>query len=493
MNSRPTHPDPATLLSRRVREFLDTHRDDRAQPDAVGARSPWPGRPSRGPTVRHDRTQGIPPRPVSLWPEHTPETVTDRRRQGVATLADLRQLTPPAPPAVGIPIQVLITALIEAAPAVHDQPPRRQHTVLDETAARHHLDPDEFASLAGDVGTVIARARPPSGPQATRGKASLNALHAANLPCATETALARAHLRWAATIATPDLPRLWMTINGITNGIPAPVMLTVPATTHGPIATIQPTRDDLIGWYGIRDAVHHLDATVHAAADGRRWVTTATPGRENVLLALGLLDLTHPAAAAELARTGPTHLHLADIRSLLDRLPTPAGPADLSDAALKAVSDRNHWLIGTPDERTHRELVERHLPTALDDTVRARLAAGDTTTLAAALHAVAPTDTDLDRHVWRTEPRALDAVHTRQLLNETSREALERFADWQIHPHPSRAAALAARFPDRAIRRGLALTPDQLTRPDLDIAASVPAAPAAPAAEIPRPSVGPEL
>ncbi|WP_131786678.1 hypothetical protein, partial [Protofrankia symbiont of Coriaria ruscifolia] len=59
-----------------------------------------------------------------------------------------------------------------------------------------------------------------------------------------------------------------------------------------------------------------------------------------------------------------------------------------------------------------------------------------------------PTDADLDRHVWRTEARALDAVHTRQLLNATSREALARFADWHIHPHPSRATALLARFPD---------------------------------------------
>jgi hypothetical protein len=143
-------------------------------------------------------------------------------------------------------------------------------------------------------------------------------------------------------------------------------------------------------------------------------------------------------------------------------LPAVESVGELSDGALKAVCDRNGWLLGTADERTYRELVERHITSALDDDVRADLAAGDTTTLTAALTTHAPSDQDLDQAAWRHDPPAARAVQSRQLLDLSSREAIHRFAGLQIEPRPSRAAALLARFPDRVSQRGLHVDPRDL-------------------------------
>ncbi|MCM3886818.1 hypothetical protein ND747_24765 [Frankia sp. R82] len=154
---------------------------------------------------------------------------------------------------------------------------------------------------------------------------------------------------------------------------------------------------------------------------------------------------------------------------------------------IKAICDRNGWLLGTPDERHHRELVERTLPDVMTSEIRTRLAHGDTATLAYALHQAPPTDTDLDARTWRWNPGRHRRLQVRQLLGEASREAHVRFADWHITAHPSRAVAFLARFPDRIIRRGLTVHPEPPTpsaplrpTPEPPPAASPPAAPPLP-------------
>ncbi len=128
---------------------------------------------------------------------------------------------------------------------------------------------------------------------------------------------------------------------------------------------------------------------------------------------------------------------------------------DLSDDALKAVCDRNNWLLGTADERTHRELVERSLPTAVTAEVRARLAEGDTNALGVAIIKVAPSDAVLDHANWRRDPPSFEAGQRRQLLGLASREALHRFVGLDVRPRASFAVALAARFPDRVADQAL--------------------------------------
>ncbi|EFC82840.1 hypothetical protein FrEUN1fDRAFT_4037 [Parafrankia sp. EUN1f] len=366
---------------------------------------------------------------------------------------------------------MLLAALTEVAARAHNQPARDQLTALRRIATQHRLDANQLAKLAADVGTLIGRAGYPArsrpGRRPTNGKPSLNALRGANLPPALDTHLARTHLRWASATSDPDLPRLWILANGLTHGAPARTMLTVPATVHEPAARLRPSRDDLIGWYAARDAVGELDAAVRTAREGRQWLTASRLGRgqrDDVLLGLGILDITHPGLASALAIRGPGTVRMAELRHHAERLPLPTHILDLSDVALKAVCDRNGWLLGTPDERQAREIVERGLPDALTDRVRAQLADGDLTALARAVADVAPTDQDLDRRHWRWDPAASDAVQVRQLLGEASREAHARFADWHIEPRPTRAAALLARFPERTVR-AVALTVAELAAP----------------------------
>jgi hypothetical protein len=459
-------PGKPTTIGRRVWDFFDHLDTQHAHGDLAGARSPWTGTASRpGRSARHDRTEGIPPRTLSMWPNHTPPPPADaaeRRRRANRITRDLETLPPPPAPALAT-APGLTAALAQIARAVHDQPPGRQRRAIDKAARDHRVDPDLLMRVAAGVGTLITRSRGPD--PARHGRPSLNALHDANIPLALDTYLARAQLRHSRLFSDPDLPRLWMTVNGLTHAVPANVLLTIPATNHGPIATVRPTRDDLVGWHGIHDALHELDAVVTAAAEGRSWLagTTRRQSADDALLAVGIMNLTHPVLAAELARDSAATVSLADIRRLAGRLPAPVHPIHLSDAAVKAHCDRAGYLLGTPDERTHRELIERHLPPAVTRHVRARLAAGDTTALTQALRAVAPTDSDLDRHVWRHNPPQPGAVHLRHLLGEASREALRRFAGHDIHPHPSRAVALLARYPERTLHTGLRLTADQLT------------------------------
>jgi hypothetical protein len=85
--------------------------------------------------------------------------------------------------------------------------------------------------------------------------------------------------------------------------------------------------------------------------------------------------LTEPTLAATMARHGPGQVTLP--RARLAAGPTPTGVLDLSDAALKAMCDQTSWLLGSPSERTQRELVQRDVRQAGTDGLRERLADSD--------------------------------------------------------------------------------------------------------------------
>jgi hypothetical protein len=438
--------------------FQSYHESSHSEaPADVGTgRSPWAGHPVTA-HDRHDRTLGIPPRQVSMWPG-VESTVDISGKASPAAVAEVLRETPQPLPPAGVPPDRLAAALADFASHAHGKQARIQAGALAHAARRHDLDPDEFGRLAREVGRMIAKTTHRSN-RDLAGERALNALAGANLTLACELYFARAHLARSAVISDPDLPRLWILANGLTHAVPAEVLLTVPARSAGPAAVILPRHDDLVSWKGISAAVHHLDATLAAAAAGRTWLRRATDTPVNRLTALGLLDLTHPAEAARLAARGAAGVTIDDIRAVVHSTAVPTDLTDLSDPALKAVCDRNGWLHGTPDERTDRELLERTLPAA-GSTARADLARGpDLTTVLRS----APSDDDLDLTTWRNRPVVPAAAHTRQLLNIASREVLTRFADVNITPHLTRAAALAARYPDRIARQTLATTSNDLT------------------------------
>jgi hypothetical protein len=460
-------------LGRRAWDWFSTYDGSTtARADVEQAHSPWAGH-SFTAKDRHDRTLGIPAREVSMWPHHQPtleqpaqrSAVQDARRQRANRIIEDLRAIPDPPSPTDIPPTLLAELLTELAPLVYARSPTEQISALSEVAHRYEIPPTTLLALARDTGTMIAKTThqpPPDVP----GEASLNRLLHADLSFASELLLARARLAWAATHSDPDLPRLWILANALHHGISAQVVFTEPAHSSGPLARVIPRHDDLVGWHGIRAALDHLEATVHAVEEARQWLPTAADSAHNRLLALGILHLSHPRSAYQLTRDGPAAIQLADLRYVAGRLPAPKHVIDLADAALKAACDRNNWLLGTADERTQRELVERRLPAALTDDVRARLAAGDTRALTEAITREAPTDLALDRANWRHDPPALDAEQRRQLLDVASREALHRFAGLEIHPHRSKAAAIVARFPDRLAGRGFRAYPDQLLRAD---------------------------
>ncbi|MCK9895013.1 hypothetical protein [Frankia sp. AgB32] len=478
-------------LGRRDHGFFDREGSPRGQRDLAHARLPWTGtRPRRvGSATVHDRTLGL-SRTTTMWPAHTPPALArgrDIRRRAADIINDLRTHPRPDPTRPTVAPGRLLPALHETATHVRGKPARGQLAVVRRIAVSHRLESAMFLDVAFGVGTLIARASAPPAagrrvvrPGRAEGRASLNALHGANLPLALDTYLARAHLRDSIPVADPDLPRLWLLANALTHGIPAEVILTEPAAVHGPDAAIHPQRADLVGWHGMSHAVAELDAAVLTAAEGRRWLAHAQPGRgDTVLLALGVLHATHPTLAAQLVLRGPGQVRLADLQTVAHRFPPPAHPVELTDTALKAVCDRNGWLLGTPDERHHRELVERVLPDTMTGEIRSRLAHGDSAALADAVRHAAPSDADLDARTHRWDPAAEDAVQVRQLLGEASREAHARFAGWHITPHPTRAVAFLGRFPDRVLRRALAVDPQELRPPT----------PAGPAPPRPEPSI----
>jgi hypothetical protein len=448
-----------------------------APADLEAATSPWAGHPITA-KDRHDRTLGIPARDICMWPSADTaspsgrtmsDSVGDQRRQdrASAVIEELRSLPRPASPTDVSPATVA-KVLADLAPLVHGRSQPAQYHAITRVAETFGLPSTAVLALARDTGTLIART---THAHALRlpGEPALNRLLHADLPLAAELMLARARLAWATTHSDPDLPRVWILANGLHHAIPADVLLNQPATSHGPIARLIPEHHDLIGWHGIHTAIDQLEATVHAAREGHRWLATtggrpAADAAEPRLLALGVLHLTHPRMAHELARAGLTAIDLSRIRTIAESVQEPRHILDLSDTALKAVCDRNGWLHGTPDERTQRELVERHTGAVLTDDLRNRVAAGDTIALTTAIINAAPNDADLDRATWRHDPPAPDVAQSRRLLDLASREALHHFAGYHINPHPNRAAAITARFPDRLANRGLITTPDQLLR-----------------------------
>jgi hypothetical protein len=465
---------PTNALGRRDWSWFAAYDDSSSAPaDLEAATAPWAGHAFTK-QDRHDRTLGIPPRDVSMWPRRqlvipsdpgkargrAPPARVARRDRLAEIIEELRRLPKPSSPP-NLPADLLASALADAAARVHARPTMTQYAVITEVARGHGLEPGELLRLARDVGEMIAKTTH-RGAATSPGERSLNRLHGADLPLACRLYLARSWLTWAAAYSDPDLPRLWILANGLHHDVPAGLMFTQPARSRGLLAQITPTHDDLVGWHGMSAAVEHLDATVHAALEGRRWLAAAPDTVEHRLLGLGVLHLTHPASAHELVNAGAHRVPFEDLRALADRLPKLELVTDLSDEALKAVCDRNNWLLGTVDERTGRELVERHLSAAATNHVLARLAAGETTALGVSLARVAPSDEILDRAAWRRNPPALATVQRCELLGIASREALHRFAGLDLQPHPNKAAALAARFPNRLAEDGLRLPAHRL-------------------------------
>uniref|UniRef100_UPI002AD46474 hypothetical protein n=1 Tax=Frankia sp. Cr1 TaxID=3073931 RepID=UPI002AD46474 len=361
----------------------------------------------------------------------------------------------------------IVAALTDVAAGVYGLPAGAQNQHIDTVAGNHRLDRDVLRDLARDIGTVVARStRRRSDPTAT-GRPSYNALAGANLTLAVETHLARATLADLAHYSTPDMPRLWILANGLVHAVPPGDLLTVPATSHGPLARrILPTHDDLVGWKGVSDAVGHLDAILVTAQTGRAWIDRGmVTSREAVGRAIGIIDLTQPAVSYELAAAGPHTLAAGDIRDAVRGLPVPASVTDLSDQALKAACDRAGWLLGTADEHTQQIIVNRAIRAGLTDDIRTRLAAGDTTALATALRTSAPADDYLDKAAWPNSLYPADHAQITAYLGAASRHALWHFAGARLPDPPGRAEAIAARFPDQALRRQLVTTADQL-RPD---------------------------
>ena len=320
--------------------------------------------------------------------------------------------------------------------------------------------------LAGGVGAVIAQTshRPAA---AVPGAPRLNTLAGARLPEALQLFLARDQIRQAQALSDPDLPRLWMLANGLAHGTPVTIMRRVPGRSAGPAARVAPLHDDLLDWRGMRVAVEHMTATVAAAREGRSWLdrSGSFTGVDAAALAVGVVSLTNPKSAAAMARHGLAHVTVERARAAAGA--PPAGVLDLSDGALKAVCDRNGWLLGAPSERTQRELVQRELPPDAGDTLRARLAAGDGDALENAITAAASDDAALDRRAFRKNPPASDVAAIQRLLRAAGTEALSRFAGFETQPRESFAEAFAHRFPAQLSRGPLAESdPQQLLQPD---------------------------
>ncbi len=375
---------------------------------------------------RFDRTLGIPPRQVPAWPGAArPLDIagSSAAERADAICHDLEgfgdgRRWPDAERAAA--------ALADLAPAVHSRPAGIQRRAVAFVARQHRLDFAVLENLARGVGALVAKTTHRAADAGLPGTPSLNALAAAEITRATRLFLARQDAAIAQAESDPDLPRLWLLANGLTHGTPACVMHRVPARSFGPAARIVPAHDDLVGWTGVRAAVDQMRATVVAAASGARWVSRLrSTSTEDVSLAVGVAALTRPGIATQLALHGPARVSIDRLRAVTGL--APHGVVDLSDDALKAMCDRNGWLLGAPDERTARELVERD-------------------------GALVPDDAELDRRSFRHNPAAAEVKAAHRLVTVAGREALERFGGFTVAPRESLADALRHRFPERGTR-----------------------------------------
>jgi hypothetical protein len=166
------------------------------------------------------------------------------------------------------------------------------------------------------------------------------------------------------------------------------------------------------------------------------------------------VHLTHPAVAVELATMGPHRLDLNDIRRICRRLPPPDTVTDLSDQALAAACERRGWLTGEPDERLERRVIERFLDVRIHIGTVRRLAEGDTGILHRELLHDAPADNDL-RERAHLPPADGRSSAQRAYLTLTSGQAIAQFGGQVVIPHPTRADAIGARFPERPLRTRL--------------------------------------
>ena len=424
--------------------------------DRESGQAPWGSTRHVTTHDRFDRTLGIPERAVSMWPlEALPLGPADPTRRAQLICDELLAETPAErawPDA-----ERSLALLREIAGDVYGRDAQVQLSRVASTARRFYVDPAVAIELAGGVGALVAQTSHRPSPDVP-GAARLNVLAGARLPEALQLFLARDQIRQAQAVSDPDLPRLWILANGLAHGTPVAVMRSVPARSFGPAARVVPLHDDLLDWRGMSVAVQHMTATVAAAAEGHRWLDRLNrlDGPDAAAVAVGVVALTQPTAAAELARRGLAHLSIDRARDAAG--PAPTGILDLTDRALKAVCDRNGWLIGSTSERTQRELVQRTTPVH-DGELRRRLAAGEPDAVGASV-AGAADDATLDRRAFRKNPPAPDVAATQTLLRAASIEALSRFAGFDVQPRAGFAEAFAHRFPAQLTRGPLA-EPDQ--------------------------------
>ena len=415
--------------------------------DRRPATAPWGDGRAVTTHERFVRTRGIPDRATSMWPAtglsfDEPGASPTARAETACDTICARPL-----PTWRWPTPHTSAALLrQAALDLYGRPPAAQAAVVAAAAGHHGVEPKTAWDLAGGVGALVAQTTHRQAPPAT-GAPSLNALAGADIDAATQLFLARDRLRMAQQLSDPDLPRLWILANGLAHGVPAEVMWRVPARSVGDIARLLPTHDDLVGWAGVRPAVAHLRCVVRAAGEGRSWLNTNQRGElDDRVLALGVVALTRPSTAMQLALCGPRRVGLDQLQRVAG--PAPGGVLDLSDAALKAVCDRNGWLVGLAAERTQRELVERAASPMEAELLRASLAEGNRGALEQ-MSASAPGDQALDAAAFRKNPCSPEADAVQRLVAEAGREALRRFGGVEAPHRPSLADALAHRFPER--------------------------------------------
>jgi hypothetical protein len=493
---------PTRALGRRDWRYFDRVHTRGGLENELSPRQPWQSTATHR-DERHDRTLGIPPREINMWPgrgrpTEAPRGLGDHR--DFDDLLDEGLLPTRRVELLPIDLDTAIGALADIAAGLPRLPRPELGRRLREIAGDRAVDSADLGELVIAVGTMVARVLPHDAAWTTHGRTPHYALLDADVPHAVEIYYARQHLTRLTRASDPDLPRLTMLLNGLTHRVPLQVMRTVPATVHGPLTALQATRRDLIGWRGMRAAIHELTTITTAAQAGRAWLKNAASTRDNVHLAIGLVHLTHPTVAAELATAGPHRLSIGDIRRACRRIPPPNTVTDLSDQALAAACARRGWLTGEPDERLERRVIEHAVSERIDGATIRRLADGDTGIVRRELLAGAPTDADLAD--LANIPADYGPVMSRRAyLTVTSGQAIAQFGDQVVMPHPTRADAIGARFPERPLRSFLtaryALRPAAITGPstgpDPDLGAEAPDPSAEPGPAEPPPTFGLDL